>query len=210
MQSDKEIGAFDDLMNTLLISIFMFCGFVSQFILIKSIVLPNINMSILSILLFILVLFLNLLFLAWDIGSQFLVFLRGASRKNSFVYEAIMDYIFIISFFVRTLIQNVRIFLIIVYYYSYMHTMEAYSSDIFIFNLNLSILNDNFSVSESNIIITFIKMFIHLTFEIFHSIIALIMQIISFFTIIFWIFNSLYFSHENNNSEQYFLLKKSL
>ena len=212
VQSEKEIGAFDDLMNTFLLVLLIFSGFTAQFIFSNAFSwLTNSSLIGISILLFLSILLLNLVLLTWDIGMQFLVFIRGISRKKSFGYELVSDLIFIISYVARTFIQNIRIAVIFVFYYSYVHTLNDYSPEVITPNFSLTIISDIFSsntIGSTRLIINLLKGFCHLIVEVGHMIIGIGAQIGSFLLIIFWIFNSLYFTYEDNKSENYYLLKR--
>lgn len=55
----------------------------------------------------------NLLF---DFGLLFLLYLRGSSNTNSFFFELVYDYIGVIAFFTRLVVQFVRMVLMFVVY----------------------------------------------------------------------------------------------
>ena len=140
IQSEKEIGNIDDLMNTALILIFLFSCYANQLLcsyILSYLPIPELVLS--GFLLFFATLFLNLLLILWDLGALFIIFIKGSSRKTSFLYELFLDILFIFSYFVRTLIQNVRVAVIFIFYFSYMHALEDQYPEVYATSLSSSV-----------------------------------------------------------------------
>jgi len=60
--------------------------------------------------------FIPALFL-YNFGISFFAHLRGASPRNYVLYELLYDHIAIVALFLRTFVQGVRIFLILLVYF---------------------------------------------------------------------------------------------
>lgn len=58
------------------------------------------------------------IFLLWDYGMYFLTYLRGAASTSSIVMEFIYDCIAFLAFFIRLSVQNVRLLLITLTFFS--------------------------------------------------------------------------------------------
>jgi len=66
-------------------------------------------------------------FLIYDFGIFFLAYLRGVGQGTILIMELVYDYIAIIAFYVRVLVQGVRLILMIFTYVS-MHDLIIYFS----------------------------------------------------------------------------------
>jgi len=187
IQSEKELGNIDDLMNTALILIFLFSCYANQLIcsyVLSYLITPELVLS--GFLLFFTTLFLNLLLILWDLGALCIVFIKGASRKQSFLYELFLDILFIFSYFVRTLIQNVRVAVIFIFYFSYMHALEDQYPEVYASSLSSSIREiSNPSLSNYQLIKDFSFNAIHLIYEAAHFSIIFLSQLGSFLMIVF-------------------------
>ena len=210
IQSEKEIGNIDDLMNTALILVFLFSCYANQLLcsyILSYLPIPELVLT--GFLLFFATLFLNLLMLLWDLGSLFIIFIKGSSRKTSFLYELFLDILFIFSYFVRTLIQNVRVAVTFIFYFSYMHALEDQYPEVYSTSLAPSIRDVlNPSTSNYQLIKDFSFNAMHVIYEAAHFSVILLSQLASFLMIVFWIFNSLYFAYEENTSERLLAIKR--
>ena len=66
--------------------------------------------------------------LLYDFGIYFATYLRGASTTPSFVMELLYDYIAFSAFYIRLLVQNVRILLMTFTYFSLYECILTYVS----------------------------------------------------------------------------------
>jgi hypothetical protein len=66
-------------------------------------------------------------FLIYDFGIYFLAYLRGVGATSLFIYELMFDYIAVIIFYTRILVQGVRLVLMISTYAS-MHDVVLFFS----------------------------------------------------------------------------------
>jgi hypothetical protein len=92
-------------------------------------------MPLLFIFYFIVLIPFNLLY---DFGFFFVAYLRGASNTSSLFFEFVYDYIGVIAFFTRLLVQFVRLILMFVVYCMMHDTvmLQVYSQQNFLINDN--------------------------------------------------------------------------
>lgn len=120
IEAEKEVSSMDDVLFAVFIFFFVFgCYFGVNFL-----------FSFLSrpefvLLIYILPLFFSFLFglplnLLFDFGLSFLVFLRGGAASASFILETIFDYIGVLAFFIRLIVQLVRL-VVMFFIFTVMH-----------------------------------------------------------------------------------------
>ena len=64
-------------------------------------------------------------FLVYDFGIYFLVYLRGVGASSILVFELMYDYIAVVVFYTRILVQGVRLILMI-FTYASMHDLVLF------------------------------------------------------------------------------------
>jgi hypothetical protein len=64
-------------------------------------------------------------FLAYDLGIYFLVYLRGVAASSTLFVELVFDYIAVVIFYTRILVQGVRLVLMI-FTYASMHDLVLF------------------------------------------------------------------------------------
>lgn len=140
---------------------------------------------------FILLIPFNLLF---DFGFFFITYLRGASNTSSLFFEFIYDYIGIIAFFTRLLVQFVRLVLMFVVY-CLMHDavmLQCYSQQNFLMGDNfweeLMTISPNGNSIMFFFFVTFPLRLAYWFYECLHTFFVVTVQFAAFFTIIFWLF----------------------
>ena len=158
---------------------------------------PNANLTAMFIGLFpfliIAVLFVpfNLLF---DFGLLFLLYLRGSSNTNSFFFELVYDYIGVIAFFTRLVVQFVRMVLMFVVYCMMHDTVVLQKVAHWFLPVGDSfyeeIMNLRFTAHSMSyfLLITLPCRLAYWTYEVVHTFFVVTAQFAAFFTIAFWLF----------------------
>lgn len=133
----------------------------------------------------------NLLF---DFGLLFLLYLRGSSNTNSFFFELVYDYIGIIAFFTRLVVQFVRMVLMFVVY-CMMHDTVVLQKIAHWFvpandNLYEEIVNIKFTTNSISyfLLVSLPCRLAYWAYEVIHTFFVVTAQFAAFFTIAFWLF----------------------
>jgi hypothetical protein len=154
-------------------------------------------------------------FLIYDFGIYFLAYLRGVGATSLFIYELMFDYIAVIIFYTRILVQGVRLVLMISTYAS-MHDVVLFFS----FGQKMFLGAETFWEEFNNVSITLDSMsyfflftvpgkFIYWIYEILHTFFVVTVQFAAFFAIVFWLFLFLYTFFVIEKQENYFTEKRA-
>jgi len=215
VESEKEVGSFDDILLGLLIVIQLFGWFFYVYVWNFLAQYPELIM-LFYITPFLIFIMIGVPFsLIYDFGLCFLVYIRGGSANQMFLPELIYDYINVGAFFLRLCLQIVRIFLMFLTYCA--------MCDVFFFNHDLGrglggfeeIWNDtaNMGVNMATffyiICDIFPRIVIRFIFEIGHTIAVCSIQYFAFFAIVFWFFLFLYTFFCAVKLEAYFWEKRN-
>lgn len=199
--SEKELNALDDLLVSVVIFLtFFFYNFVGC----ATFVLPLVhNLTFYSLGLALVISLVSIpTSMIYNFGFYFVVFIRGGASSLSFLYELILDYINIISFLLRLLIQLVRIIVIGVIYYMYNHlffvyqyvrTPTTYGSSYYLATLDGTVAT-----------------WLRLVFEIGHTFIIFLIQFCAFTVMILWLFQFLFTLFFSQNMELSFTHRPTL
>lgn len=115
----------------------------------------------------------NVIFL-YNCGFHFISYVKGSGYKQLFTYELIYDFINILSFFLRSIIQTIRIFIIIILYYTFYH---AIIDHIYFYNL----VDFSGNSSFDSVLLGYIWVFI----EYLHILVLILVQLSAFFIMLF-------------------------
>jgi len=153
-------------------------------------------------------------FLAYDFGIYFVAYLRGKGDSTVSVVELMYDYIAFASFYIRLVVQNVRLLLMT-------FTFASFHEIILIHEVNRSFLlgDEYFSEIFSSNAYTFfgacfhflIKIASHIIYffyELFHLLFVVTAQIIAFHAMVFWLFLFLYTMFSTELHEKFFFQKR--
>lgn len=149
----------------------------------------------------------NLLF---DFGLLFLLYLRGSSNTNSFFFELVYDYIGVIAFFTRLVVQFVRMVLMFVVYCMMHDTVVLQKVTHWFLPLSDSfydeIMNISFTANSISyfLFITFPCRLAYWTYEVVHTFFVVTAQFAAFFTIAFWLFLLFYTFYIYEKFEHHF------
>ena len=210
LQSEKEIGSVDDFLITCIFILFIFSWIINQLLAYKIFsYFPIIELGISGFIIFLSTLLLNLFFVLIDLGLIFLLFFRGLSKNYSQLYVIVLDYVFVSSYFARTIIQNSRGMLLYIFYFFYLHTVEDQSTEIFSSYLSSSI-KENYNPPEYSYFLFFgsVDAVVQVLYEWFHISTITASQSSSFCSVIFWLFNTLYFSYETFKVENMIAIRR--
>lgn len=153
-------------------------------------------------------------FLIYDFGIYFLAYLRGVGSSPILAFELMYDYIAVIIFYTRIVVQGVRLLLMLGTYVS-MHDLIIF----FVFGQKMFLSTellyeelDTLGVSSSGLTYFFIiylpGQFIYWIYEILHTYFVVTVQFIAFFAIVFWLFLFLYTFFVLEKQENYFYYKR--
>ncbi len=153
-------------------------------------------------------------FLAYDLGIYFLVYLRGVAASSTLFVELVFDYIAVVIFYTRILVQGVRLVLMI-FTYASMHDLVL----LFNFGQKMFLGSETFWGDLSSVSITLDSMsyfflftlpgkFIYWIYEILHTYFVVTVQCGAFFAIVFWLYLFLYTFFVFEKQENYFTEKR--
>lgn len=214
VESEKEIGSFDDIIMVILVFLYSFGWYfyLHCWNLFSSI--PEMSMVLfLFPMLYFVVLNIPTLLL-YDFGLFFSCFLRGVAPTHILILELLYDYIAIIAFYFRVLVQGIRISLMFFTYASmhdyivYMHFYSAtnWGSE----SIWESISNVNISSSS----VTYFTLLVipsymwYWVYEVIHTFFVVTGQLTAYFSMVFWLFFFLFTFFVIEKQESYFFQKK--
>lgn len=211
-ESEEEIGSIDDLIISLIVVFNIFFWFFC-FTAIYTIVdfSANIIFSLFFPLFYIFIFSMPILILLF-LGLVFVTFLRGSGSTKLFFLEAMYDYIAASAYFIRLIVQNVRLilmFLTIASFHEMIIMLDFYSqfsaNELCSTNKINHFGNDGISF---NIMYTSYLILLKLIYEILHTYFVVISQFIAFFAMVFWLFLFLYTGFLKEKMEHFFFLKR--
>lgn len=216
LESEKEISSFDDILLIFIILIYFFGWYFGLNFWYICSILPELIFMFytLPILYYIIIGIPS--FLILDFGIYFLFYLKGIGSSSILIFELIFDYISIIIFYTRILIQGIRLILMLSVYISFQDIILNFSFYKFIFfNFDFpeSIENNfylNFSIFSFFCLFTIPGIIINVLYEILHTYFVVTIQFIAFFAIVFWLFLFLYSFFVLEKQENYFFKKRIL
>lgn len=125
-------------------------------------------------------------FLIYEFGINFLLYLKGVSSSSVLFIELIYDYIAVLVFYTRIIVQGVRLVLMI-FVYASMHDLVMLSP-VYDYNFFLNDYSTSYSffnLSSYYIFIALPGAFFYLVYEIFHVYFVVTVQTVAFFAIVF-------------------------
>ncbi len=214
VEAEEEISSWDDMILAAMLIIFVFLWY---FGINTLMVVTNSPEFYLTFYVFPALYFLIMLipaFLAYDFGIYFVAYLRGKGDSTVSVVELMYDYIAFASFYIRLVVQNVRLLLMT-------FTFASFHEIILIHEVNRSFLlgDESFSEIFSSNAYTFfgacfhflIKIASHIIYffyELFHLLFVVTAQIIAFHAMVFWLFLFLYTMFSTELHEKFFFQKR--
>ena len=190
-ESEKELFSVDDAV-TLVLTMFFFFGVYFGFFLVNSALTYSEALGLalpVPIVLFSLVLIpVNLIA---DFGLLFVAYLRGASNTASLFFELVYDYIGVVAFFTRLVVQFVRIALMVVVYMMMHETVVFTYMPLRAFVAGDSFMDELFHIYPTVNSVTFFFVMAlparmgYWVYEVLHTFFVVTVQFMAFFTIVF-------------------------
>jgi hypothetical protein len=192
VESEKELGAVDDIYIGV-ISIVLTFGiyFCSVSVDIFNIITEMFMLGT-SVLLFYYILINMPIMLIYDFGIHFLGYMRGIGPSANLTMELMYDYIAFSAFFIRILVQNVRIILIMVTYVS-LHDFILYSDGLHTLLIGADIRLSDFCEQDAfffkkvtfYIIVVLPLKMTQFMYELLHTFFVITAQFVAFFAMVF-------------------------
>lgn len=214
IEAEEEIGSMDDMLLTSVILLYIFLWFFWIYSWSYISITPKLVMSIYLFPFIYFIIFFIPFSLLYDYGSYFLTYLNGVGKSSVLMLELLFDYIAVSIFYLRLMVQNVRL-VFMLFTYSELHEMIVF------YNIedNLFLGNeDNLNSSDKNktnvnnlsyfLIFNVPVLLIRWLYELFHTFFMVIFQFIAFFAMIFWLFLFLYTMFVLETQENFFLFKR--
>ena len=199
IESEKEIGSFDDILLSLLIIVYVFGWF---FYIHIWTILGSYPELILFI--YLLPILAYLIFgvptvLLIDFGIYFLMFIRGCASSTSIIVELMYDYINFGAFYVRLSVQWVRLLIMYLTFIVMHDTIFFCNIQVtffiglfdYMFETSYLLINSIKTITYS-FLSSFYTTFFRLLFELAHTLFVCTAQFLAFFAISFWFFSFLY------------------
>ena len=214
IESEKELGSIDDYILTILVFMYMFGWYfyinfwnilnITPEHILTFYVMPQLYFIILSI----------PTLLLYDFGVVFPMYLKGIALSALPIFEIIYDFIALISFYVRLLVQAVRLVLMLLTYASMHDVILFFSYDQKLLLGNESIWDEVCNIDVTFSSFTYFMLFtlpghiLYWQYELFHVFFVLTAQIVAYIAMIFWLFQFLFTLFTFEVQEKFFGAKK--
>ncbi len=152
--------------------------------------------------------------LLYDFGIVFPMYLKGIALSALPIFEIIYDFIALISFYVRLLVQAVRLVLMLLTYASMHDVILFYSYDQRLLLGNESLWDEVCNIDVTFGSFTYFMLFtlpghiLYWQYELFHVFFVLTAQIVAYIAMIFWLFQFLFNLFTFEVQEKFFGAKK--
>lgn len=215
VEAEKEITAIDDILMGLVVVVYIFFWFFYIHCWSLFSVLPELGLVFyLFPLLWVIVLGVPV-FLLYDFGIFFVTYLRGVGPTPVFIAELMYDYIGVLAFFIRLVVQGVRIVLMTLTYVG-LHDFiifHIYDKSILLTTESFWDLLNSLDTTKSSISFYLLGSlplhFFHWIYELFHTFFVVTAQTTAFFAMAFWLFLFLYSFFVSEKHENYFFEKRN-
>ena len=216
VESEEEIGSIDDMLLAVIFLSFIFFWFFYINVWTIFSALPEFFLTIYLFPLLYYTILCIPAFLAYDFGLYFVAYLRGVGASPIIFVELFYDYIAFAAFYIRLIVQNVRIILMLFTFASFHEAVIAHGIE-----KEWIIGNEGFFEDLSNSVrtpygMTYFLIFklsghiIYFFYELFHTLFVVTAQFIAFFAMVFWLFLFLYTMFVAELQEKFFNVKRSL
>lgn len=214
VEAEKEITAIDDIIMGLVIVVYIFFWFFYIHCWSLFSALPELGLVFyLFPLLWVIVLGVPV-FLLYDFGIFYITYLRGVGPSPVLIAELMYDYIGLLAFFIRLVVQGVRIVLMTLTYVG-LHDFiifHIYDKSILLTTESIWDLISSLDVTKSSISFYLLGAlplhFFHWIYELFHTFFVVTVQTTAFFAMAFWLFLFLYTFFVSEKHENYFTEKR--
>lgn len=216
VDAEEEIGSLDDILFGFLIFFYIFAWFFYVYFWSLITFIPEL-MIVFWLFPFVYVIILLIpASLLFDFGIYFLGYLRGVGSSPVFLSETLFDYIAIFAFFIRLVVQGVRLLLMFFVYASFHDLILFWSWDVRWFYSHELFWQDLYNLDLTIGSVTyffFLKLPTHLIYfiyELLHTFFVVTAQFFAFIGMVFWLFFFLYTFFTFEPHEAYLSYKRSL
>lgn len=215
IEAEEEIGSMDDMLLTSVILIYIFFWFFWIYSWSSLSITPQLSMSIYLFPFLYFIIFFIPTSLLYDFGSYFLTYLNGVGKSSVLLIELLFDYIAASIFYLRLMVQNVRLVFMLFTYAELHESIAFYTVDKNLFISNESFVDawdkDKTIFNSSSYFLVFsLPLFlIKWLYDLFHTFFMVIFQFIAFFAMIFWLFLFLYTMFVAETQENMFNYKRN-
>lgn len=211
IEAEEEIGSMDDMLLTSVILLYIFLWFFWIYSWSSLSINPQLIMTFYLFPFIYFIIFFIPISLLYDYGSYFLTYLNGVGKSSVMMLELLFDYIAISIFFLRLMVQNVRLVFMLFTYAELHELVVFYTYDKNNLPLNEKIKENEktfFNVSSWYLLLKLPAALLNWLYELFHTFFMVIFQFIAFFAMIFWLFLFLYTMFVSETKENYFSQKR--
>jgi len=212
VEAEEEIASIDDMAVSLFLLVFIFSWFFytnSIFILSN---IPEIAVLFYNIPFLYYMIILIPTGLMYDFGIHFAAYLRGASSTASFAMELLYDYIAVGAFYIRLLVQNVRLILMTLVFFSLYECILVFVSFTSWVGNNEVLwetnTNNHTNYSSYYYLIRIPSQLVYWIYELLHTFFVVTAQFVAFFAMIFWLFLFLFTMFVSEQQEKYLADKR--
>lgn len=209
VESEKEIGSLDDLLIPIIIYIYTFGWYAYLHCWCTMFISPELSLFIFFFPLLYYTIVCTPSLLLYDFGIFYTCFLRGISPSSVLVFELIYDYIAVIAFYVRVLVQSVRLALML-FAYASMHDYVLYQqytfSPVAVESIWESLSNIDASVNSVTYFILGVLpgYILYWIYELIHTFFVVTGQLVAYLAMVFWLFLFLFTFFIAERFENYF------
>ena len=216
LDAEEEIGSLDDILLGFLIFFYVFAWFFYIYFWAVLTLLPELSIVFWLFPFIYLIILLMPLSLLYDFGIYFLGYLRGVGTTPIFLSEILFDYIAIFAFFIRLVVQGVRLLLMFFVYASFhdlilywswdsrwFYGSESFWQDISTLDLTVSSITYFFFFKLPNVLV-------YLIYELLHTFFVVTAQFFAFIGMVFWLFFFLYTFFTFEPQESYLSFKRGI
>lgn len=216
LDAEEEIGSLDDILFGFVIFFYVFSWFFYSYFWTLVTTFPELTFILWLIpFVYVIILFIpaSLLF---DFGIYFLGYLRGVGSSALLLSEILFDYIAVFAFFIRLVVQGVRLLLMFFVYASFHDLILYWSWDVRWFYNYESFLQDlsSFEVTVGGLTYFFFfkvpSIIVYFVYELLHTFFVVTAQFFAFIGMVFWLFFFLYTFFVFEPQEAYLSSKRKL
>jgi len=214
VESEKELGSIDDLLLCSIVVVYTFGWYFYAHCWSILSVVPELLSVFYLLPVVYYIIFSMPTYLAYDFGIFFLAYLRGVGPSPVLIAELMYDYIAFVAFYLRLVVQGVRLVLMLGTYVS-MHDLILFFSYDQQFMLGSESIWENlsnFSVSFGSFSYLFLfelpMTLLYWAYELLHTFFVLTAQTVAFFAMVFWLFLFLYSFFVFEKIENHFKTKR--
>lgn len=215
IEAEEEIASMDDIVMLFTILFYVFGWYFFTNFWVMATKMPEFVLLIYLFPFLYYVIILIPTFLLFDFGIYFIAYLKGVASAPVFILEFVFDLVAVMAFYIRILVQAVRLLLMVFTYASLHDFILFYSFDQRLWTGNESILDEWNNMWTNNgsfsyfFFFTILSRLYYWLYELLHTFFVLTAQFTAFFAMVFWLFFFLYTFFVFEKQEAYFAEKRS-